>query len=172
MFVRQLKRPARPLPDLVARTEEALARHCGVLARKGLTAHLARLRDAETEPPKKSHFWSVQAWEPERAGAVQTASASQAEAGTEDAVPRRKQRVLFALKQSEIDGALGGTAESAGASDADPQTPSWTPTSSFPVSYSLSLALSAAQWRLETFRAGCRPPSCRPSGEPLPLPLM
>lgn len=168
IFARQLKRPVRPLPDLVARTEQALASHCGVLVRQALMAHLAREREPLAEPLKKSHVWRVQAWEPERAGVVPAAavSASLAEAGAEEARPQRKQMLLFALSESELGRAQGGAdAGGGGTTNADQQTPSWATIPSFSVAFPLSLALSAAQWRLEAFRAGCRPPGIRPSGE-------
>lgn len=157
----------RPLPDLVARTEQALASHCGVLVRQALRAHLAREREPQAEPLKKSHVWRVQAWEPERAGDAQAAavSASLAEAGAEESRPKRKQMLLFALSESELGRALGGAEAGGGETNADLQTPSWATIPSFSVAFPLSLALSAAQWRLEAFRAGCRPPGIRPSGE-------
>jgi hypothetical protein len=171
-----------PVPDLVARAEAALALQLGEGVRRAaagkLSADELQLSDAEAQPPppleaaaapdarrrgrerrhrspprpappEPIHHWRLCPWEADADAASPDAPAS-APSPPPPPAERSAERVLFALRRAELVAALGADGAGSGGIGLPARA---------------SAALSVAQWRLEAFRPGCRPPGLRASGE-------
>jgi hypothetical protein len=174
----------------VARTEAALALHLGEGVRRAAAAQLggdvceqneaalpppseaAAVPDAHRRgrerrlrspprpaPPEAMHLWRLCPWEADVDDASPAAAASPPpQSPPPPPLERSAERVLFALRRDELSAALGAAGISAFPADGEGG-------SGIAVPARVSAALSAAQWRLEAFRPGCRPPGLRASGE-------
>ncbi len=188
-----MKRHVTPVDDLVCRAERALADHLAASARRAAAGQLGLPPEAPPPPPPQAergsagkeadagsrrrrlrapsppppspfavpeplHVWRVCPWE-EAPPAAAAPEARAPAAGAPAPAQRSAARVLFALRRSELAAALGEDALAAwaalGAAAGGVAVPA-----------RASAALSAAQWRLEPFRPGCRSPGLlRASGE-------
>ena len=157
MFMRQLRRPVSAASDLPQRTEEALARHVAELVRNAAAKQLAGGRRRAVQASEAAHEWRLcLAGE---APVDDTPYAPPPDEATEPPLPvgeRSAARVLFALRGAELEATLGAAGVAAWQAGA------------VRVGLRASVALSAAQWRLEGFRPAARPPGLRASGEAPP----
>ena len=122
--------------------------------------HYLRKRLLPAHAPPEVHHWALHPWADEQAVMRVGAQSSGAAHPWRPSSQRSSGRLLFALRPKELAQALG-----------DATMRQWMERGQLMLPVRASLALSAAQWRLEGFRPTCRPSHVtRASGE-VPLPL-
>ena len=117
--------------------------------------HYLRKRLLPARAPPEVHHWVLHPWADEQAMMREGAQSSAAEQPWPASSQPSSGRMLFALRPHELAQALG-----------DAPMRQWMERGQLMLPVRTSLALSAAQWRLEGFRPTCRPSHVtRASGE-------
>ncbi len=149
--------PGEESTSAAAEEAEGRAQTDAAAAAPGRRYQRARLLPANAPP--EVHHWRLHVWEEEGAPASsdagRVADASANTASPSDTRQRSSVRFLFALRRCELQATMG-----------EKLLAEWCSRGAVQLPVRTSLALSAAQWRLEGFRPACRPTHiARASGE-------